>query len=463
MQKYFLTIDIGASSGRHILGAVGMDGKMTLEEIYRFDNGMKTVEGRKIWDVDALFHEIKEGMKQCVKLHKIPVSVGIDTWGVDFVLLDRNDQRISDAVGYRDNRTDGMDQEVYKIISEKDLYRKTGIQKAIYNTIYQLMALKVKEPELLKKADSMLLMPDYFHFLLTGRKATEYTNATTTQLIDPVSGEWNLELIQKLGYPKHIFQTIMPPGTFLGELTEEIQNEVGFNCKVILPGTHDTASAVAAVPASPEEHEIYISSGTWSLLGTERKHADCSEIAWKNNFTNEGGYDHRYRFLKNIMGMWLIQSVRAELAPEMSYAEICELASQETIKSVFDCMDDRFLAPEHMTKEIQDACRETKQQIPTGIAQTAAVIYRSLAQCYAREIANLEAITGIVYEKIYIVGGGSKAAFLNRLTEEITGKKVLAGPGEATAIGNMIVQMIAEKEFPDFKSARECVERSFTE
>lgn len=272
MKQYYLAIDIGASSGRHILGHME-DGKMVLEEIHRFPNGMKEKDGHKCWDTEALFSAIVEGMKKCKEAGKIPVSMGIDTWAVDFVLLDKEDRMIGNAVGYRDSRTAGMDKKVYEIIPEESLYGRTGIQKQIFNTIYQLMAVKEQHPKALEQAESMLMIPEYFNFLLTGKKAAEYTNASTTQLVSPKTKDWDYELIGMLGYPERIFQRIEKPGTILGSLTEELQREVGFDCKVILPATHDTGSAVMAVPTN-EDNTIYISSGTWSLMGTELKKAD---------------------------------------------------------------------------------------------------------------------------------------------------------------------------------------------
>ena len=294
MNPYYLAIDIGASSGRHILAHLE-DGKMVLEEVHRFPNGMVENGDENVWDVDELFNQIKTGMKKCAELGKIPVSVGVDTWGVDFVLLDGNGQRIGNAVAYRDGRTKEMDEEVYKIIPEDDLYARTGIQKAIFNTIYQLMALKKKKPDELARAKTLLLMPDYFHYLLSGRAVTEYTNATTTQLVSPDTKDWDYELIHKLGYPEEIFQKIVLPGTELGELTPQVQAEVGFNCKVIAPATHDTGSAVIAVPTD-SDNTLYISSGTWSLMGTELMKANCSPESKANNLTNEGGYDYRFRY-----------------------------------------------------------------------------------------------------------------------------------------------------------------------
>lgn len=303
--KYYLAVDIGASSGRHMLCHLE-DHKMVLEEIYRFSNGMTEKNGHKVWDIRRLSDEIKEGMKRCAQLGKIPYSMGIDTWAVDYVLLDENDKVLGDAYAYRDVRTQAMDQEVYRYISEDELYQKTGIQKQIFNTIYQLMAVKVKAPEIVAKARDMLMIPDYFHFLLTGNKVQEYTNATTTQLVDPITKDWNREFIEKLGFPQEIFKEIKKPGYEVGELTVDIQGQVGFNCKVVLPPTHDTASAVLAVPTQ-DDRPLYISSGTWSLMGTELKEAKCSAMSMKKNLTNEGGYDYRFRYLKNIMGLWMIR------------------------------------------------------------------------------------------------------------------------------------------------------------
>ena len=457
--QYYLAVDIGASSGRHILSHLE-NGKIILEEIYRFSNGMVEVDGEKVWDSQKLFEDILTGMKKCYELGKIPVSMGIDTWAVDFALLDKEDHLIGKTVGYRDGRTKGMDQEVYKVISQDELYERTGIQKQIFNTIYQLMAVKMKKPQELADAKTMLLIPDYFNFLLTGRKVTEYTNASTTQLLHPKTKEWDFELIDMLGFPRDIFTEIKLPGTIVGELTEEIQKKVGFCCKVVLPATHDTGSAVVAVPSN-EEDVLYISSGTWSLMGTELKEAICTKKSMEKNLTNEGGYDYRFRYLKNIMGMWMINSAKKEIADDMSYADICAMASKTTITSIVPANDDRFLAPKNMTEEVRAACRESGQQVPEGIAEVAAVIYHSLAKCYADTMNEIEEITGKNYDCIYIVGGGSNAVYLNELTAKACGKTVYTGPTEATAVGNVAAQMIAAGELADLKSARECIFHSF--
>ena len=459
MDRYYLAVDIGASSGRHMLASM-KDGKMHLEEVYRFPNGMDDKNGTLCWDVDRLFAEIKNGLKKCKELGKIPVSMAIDTWGVDYVLLDKDDRILGDTVGYRDSRTEGMDEKVYEVIPQEELYARTGIQKQIFNTVYQLMAVKESHPEYLEQAESILMIPDYFHFLLTGVKKNEYTNATTGQLVSPKTNDWDYELIEMLGYNPEMFRPVSMPGTVVGDFTEEVQKEVGFNCTVVLPATHDTGSAVLAVPTNDDD-AVYISSGTWSLMGIEREEADCSVESMKANFTNEGGYDHRFRYLKNIMGLWMIQSVKKEFTEDLSFAQICEMASKETIPSIVDCNDDCFLAPKSMIQAVQDFCRRTGQQVPETVGEISSVIYNSLAKCYGDTVQEIEEITGKKYSAIYVVGGGSNAGYLNELTAKYTGKKVSAGPSEATAIGNVIVQMLHDGVFKDLPEARTCVRESF--
>ena len=463
MSSYYLAVDIGASSGRHILGHMEK-GKMVLEEIHRFPNGNVEKDGELTWDVEELFREILTGMKKCKEAGKIPVSIGIDTWAVDFVLLDKEDRRIGNAVGYRDSGTRDMDRKVYEYIPEEELYARTGIQKQIFNTIYQLMAWKERKAEQFAKAETMLMIPDYLHFLLSGVKATEYTNATTTQLVSPITKDWDYDLTDLLEYPRRIFQKIVLPGTRLGNLTAEIRQEIGFDCEVVVPATHDTGSAVMAVPVkmeSGDEDILYISSGTWSLMGTELPEANCSAESRRRNLTNEGGYDYRFRYLKNIMGLWMIQSVKKEIGGSYSFGEICEMAAQASISSIVDANDDRFLAPSSMTEEIKLACEESGQPVPENLAETAAVIYNSLARCYGNTISEIEDLTGKRYDAVHIVGGGSNAEYLNKLTAEATRKKVYTGPSEATATGNLIAQMIADGVFSNLTEARDCIYQSF--
>ena len=459
MGKYYLAVDIGASSGRHIIAEI-VDGKIVLEEVYRFWNGMDEVDGSLCWDVDRLFREILTGLKKCKEIGKIPSYMGIDTWGVDYVLLDKDDNILGKTYGYRDSRNNGMDEEVYKIISLEDLYKRTGIQKASFNTIYQLMDVKLNHPEDMAAAEAMLHIPDYFHFKLTGVKLTEYTEATTGQLIDPETKDWDYELIDMLGYNRNMFTKVTKPGTKVGNFTKEVQEEVGFDCEVILPATHDTGSAVLAVPTN-DDNAIYISSGTWSLLGVERMEADCSLKSMEENFTNEGGYDYRFRYLKNIMGLWMIQSVKKEFTEDLSFAEICAMASTETIPSIVDCNDECFLAPKSMIKAVQDFCERTNQPVPKTVGEIASVIYNSLAKCYADTIKGLEKVTGKTYDRIHVVGGGSNAGYLNELTAKYCEKPVHAGPSEATALGNLAVQMMYAGELANLVDARNCIRDSF--
>ena len=459
MSRYYLAIDIGASSGRHIIAEI-VDGKIVLEEVYRFWNGMDEVDGSLCWDVNRLFNEIVTGLKKCKEIGKTPSYMGIDTWGVDYVLLDKDDKILGKTYGYRDSRTTGMDEEVYKIISQEDLYKRTGIQKAIFNTIYQLMDVKLNHPEDMAAAKTLLTIPDYFNFKLTGVKLAEYTETSTGQLLNPETKDWDYELIDMLGYNRDMFCKVTAPGVKVGNFTEEVKELVGFDCEVILPAMHDTGSAVLAVPTN-DDNGIYISSGTWSLLGIERMEADCSLKSMEENFTNEGGYDYRFRYLKNIMGLWMIQSVKREFEEDLSFAEICSRASKETITSIVDCNDDCFLAPKSMIKAVQDFCAKTNQQVPETVGEIASVIYNSLAKCYADTIIGLEKVTGKTYDRIHVVGGGSNAGYLNELTAKYCKKPVHAGPTEATALGNLAVQMIYAGDLENLVAARNCIRDSF--
>lgn len=458
--KYYLAIDIGASGGRHILAWLEED-KIRMEEIYRFENGMQQKGGKLLWDTGHLFCEIVNGMKKCKESGKIPVSMSIDTWAVDYALLDEQDRLLGDTYGYRDHRTDKIENAVYEKIGEKELYQRTGIQKQSFNTIYQLMAVKQQEPELLQKAKTFLMLPDYFQFLLTGSKASEYTNATSTQLVDPVSRQWDTELLEMLDYPREIFLPLQTAGTRIGSLKEEIREAVGFQCDVVLCASHDTASAVMAIPL-PEGEGMYISSGTWSLMGVEIPEAVCDENSRKANISNEGGYEYRFRYLKNIMGLWMIQSVRHELGDAYSFAELCVMAEENKLfPSRVDVNDAAFLSPASMIQAVQQFCVRTRQPKPQTTGEIAAVIYHSLAECYGRTVLEIENTIQRTYDCIYVIGGGAKAAYLNQLTADATGKTVYAGPSEATAAGNIAAQMIADKQFADLQEARKCIYRSF--
>ena len=310
-------------------------------------------------------------------------------------------------------------------------------------------------------AETMLMLPDYFHFLLTGVKKQEYTNATSTQLVNPHTNDWDYELIERLGFKRSIFLPLQMPGTVVGRFSEEVEAEVGFSCEVILPATHDTGSAVISVPALTDDC-MYISSGTWSLMGIENMEAICTPESMERNFTNEGGYDYRFRYLKNIMGLWMIQSVRNELNKAYSFAQLCEMAEEEVnFASRVDVNDDVFLAPDNMTQAIKDYCRNAGCEVPETVGQIATVIYQSLAECYAETVKEIEAITGRYFPAINIVGGGSNAAYLNQLTADKSGRVVYAGPGEATAIGNLAVQMIKDGKFAGLAEVRKCIYDSF--
>ncbi len=455
---YYLAIDIGASSGRHIIGTYE-NGKLSIEEMSRFPNGMKKNEsGTLVWDTVSLFHHIKEGIKECVRKGKSPDYIGIDTWGVDFVLLDKDGNLIGDAVGYRDKRTEGMDTELYKTVPENELYARTGIQKALLNTIYQLEYVKTHLPEQLEKAETLLMMPDYLAYLLTGVPCSEYTIATTGQLVKVGESDWDYELIERLRLPTKIFKSIKMPGHIVGELSDEVKKETGaYNSKVILPPTHDTASAVAAVPTN-EEDIIYISSGTWSLIGVERVEPDSSERSMRHNFTNEGGIFRRYRYLKNITGLWMIQSMKKELGGGYTFDMLCDMAKEyDSTPLRIDPNDARFTAPDSMIGEVKNAIGKPDAQI----GEIFACVYHSLADAYKKAVDELEELLGREMKAIHIVGGGSKDEYLCALTADATGKPVYAGPTEATAIGNLISQMLSTGVFETLPEARTAVYNSF--
>ncbi len=461
MKQYYLAVDIGASSGRHIIGSV-KNGRIILEEIYRFKNYLVKKDGHLCWDIDRLFKEIITGMRRCAEIGRIPSCMGIDTWGVDFVLLDKNSRIIGDTVSYRDSRTNGIAQEVERLIPQKELYKKTGIQAQCFNTINQLYAVKSEHPEQINQAEHFLMIPEYLNYLLTGNKKNEYTNSTTTQLVNAKTKTWDPDLISLLGIKPSAFGEIHLPGTFVGNLTKDIQTRVGFNCEVVLPATHDTGSAVMAVPAEEGEDCIYLSSGTWSLIGTERVNADCSEKSRLYNFTNEGGYGYRFRHLKNIMGLWIIQTARKEIASGSSFDGICAMAKAcGDFPSRVDVNDASFLSPDNMTAAVKNYCGENGLRVPETAGEVFSCIYHSLAQSYKSAAAEIEEVTGKSYPVIRIVGGGVKDAYLNAITAEYTGKTILAGPVEATAIGNLMAQMLKDNVFNDLTQARMAVANSF--
>lgn len=451
MKTYYLAIDIGASSGRHILGYIEND-RLCLEEIYRFDNNIKNENGTLIWDIENLFSEVKAGIAKCKAIGKIPKTVAIDTWGVDYVLLDENKKEILPAVAYRDGRTEESSKAVAELISQAELYSRTGIQKQNFNTIYQLYADKLSGK--LEKAKHFLMMPEYLSFKLTGEMRNEYTEATTSNLVNAESKQWDKYILDKLGLPEDIFRPLSVPGTVAGSFAEEVKNEVGFDSTVILAPSHDTASAVAACPIDDES--VYISSGTWSLIGTENAEAVLSEKAQKANFANEGGIEYRFRFLKNIMGMWLLQNIRRNINKELSYDEMMNLAAESSFKEKIDPNDNVFLAPENMIEAVRNYLG--KPDLPLGDVLSS--VYHSLADSYRKAVCEIEDISGKDIKAIHIVGGGSKDKYLNKLTAEYTGKKVFTGLMEATATGNLISQIMYDKKIT-LTQAREIIKETF--
>lgn len=429
---YALAIDIGASSGRHILGTY-QNGEICMEEIYRFENGIHEKDGYLSWDIEHLTKSIIEGIKKCKEKGMIPETVAIDTWGVDYVLLDSNKKEILPAVSYRDSRTDGIPEEVDQIIPWAELYSKTGIQRANYNTIYQLYC--DKKCGRLEQASYMLLMPEYLSYKLTGVMKSEYTIASTTSLLNAQTKNWDLDVIKALGIKQDIFSEILMPGSLVGNFSKEIQDEVGFDAKVVFAPSHDTASAVAA--CTLVGHGMYISSGTWSLIGAENNYPVLSKEAFEANFTNEGGVNGTYRFLKNIMGMWLFQSIRHNLDDKYSHAELMQIGMGSTYTKRFDPNDPRLVAPKNMIETIRTCLNEPELPVQDVLGS----VYHSLAHSYACVVNEIEEITGEAVDSICIVGGGSQNTHLNHLTEVYTGKIVKTGPVEATAMGNLKTQL----------------------
>ena len=449
---YYLAIDIGASSGRHILGSLE-NGKLNLQEIYRFDNGFKTEDGKLVWDVENLFYEVREGIKKCKEIGKIPDTVAIDTWGVDYVLLDKAKKEILPAFCYRDNRTESVIPLVEEKIAPKDLYFKTGIQKQNFNTVYQLYADKLSRK--LDNAEYFLMMPEYLSFKLTGVIKNEYTNATTGSLVNAKTHEWDKDVISALGLPEKLFGTLNTPATKIGTFTEDIKNYVGFDSTVIFAPSHDTASAVAACPMG--DSDLYISSGTWSLIGTESKEAIVNEDTFKANFANEGGIEYRFRFLKNYMGMWLLQNIRKNLNKSLTYDEMMYKAEACDKYDYLDVNDQSLVAPENMI----DAVKNYFGKEDMSLDEVLASVYHSLARSYKNATEEIEGLTGKTINAIHIVGGGCQDVYLNRLTAQYTGKAVTAGPVEATAVGNLISQLIYGNACADLKEARELIKKSF--
>lgn len=463
MSKKILAFDFGASSGRAMLSHIN-NGKIEMEEIHRFSNDPVEVNGVLYWDILRLIFEVKQAIIKAKNSGGFD-AIGIDTWGVDFGLLDSEGNLLQNPVHYRDKRTEDIMQEVFHIVPKEEIYNSTGIQFMRFNTLFQLYYLKKYKPELLSKTKTMLFIPDLMAYFLTGVKKTEYTIASTSQMLNADKGDWDRDLLEKLGIPTNILTEIIDSGSIYGKITDDICTELGCEkVPVIAVCTHDTGSAVAAVPTSEAEF-IYISCGTWSLFGTELNKPLINQKAFDLQLTNEGGYGKTIRLLKNIMGLWIIQESRRQWqreGKELSFAQImAEAEKVEKGKFYIDCDYPDFDSPGNMPLKIQNYCKQNNLPVPQTIGETAMCIYYSLAVKYRKTLDMLKELTGKTYKAINLIGGGANASLLCRLTADICGMPVIAGPTEATVIGNIIVSLIALGEIKDIKEARNIVEKSF--
>ncbi len=496
--RQFLAFDLGAESGRGVLGR--FDGsRLSLEVIHRFPNGAVRTLDTLHWDVLRLYNEMLQTLRLCAAKYGALDGVGVDTWGVDFALLGRGGALLGNPRHYRDPHTEGIMEQAFAKVSRAEIFRHTGIQFMRFNTLFQLLAMQRDRSPLLDAAETLLFMPDLFHYWFTGIKVNEYTDASTSQMLDPNTRSWSQELIKALALPSKILGTLIQPGTVLGPLRPAIVEETGINAAcVIAPASHDTASAIVAVPATPhpsppplggrEKEDLspqgrrqitpsplggegwgggwaYISSGTWSLMGVELKQPIVGQAALEANFTNEGGVGGTTRFLKNIMGLWLVQECRRaweRSGTAYSYDELMRQAETATpFASLVDPDDPSFILPANMPATLADFCRKSGQPVPEGVGGTVRCALESLALCYRWVLERLETLTGQRAEVIHIVGGGSQNALLNQFTADACNRPVLAGPVEATAIGNVLVQALGVGALGSLADAREVVRRSF--
>lgn len=430
--KYYLAIDIGASSGRHIVGSE-QDDKIQLDEVYRFPNGIKHTDDKIVWDTDAIFNHVKAGISLAFKKYGAIESVAIDTWGVDYVLLN-GDSVIYPHFAYRDERTIKSSEAVHKIIPFEELYRRTGIQYQAFNTVYQLYDDKLNGR--LDNATDFLMIPEYLEYLLTGNKVKEYTDASTGALLNLATGEFDEEIIKRLNLPSVLFKKLNKPGTKVGKFKPEIEKELGGNTTVIACASHDTASAYEAIDCP--EGSVILSSGTWSLIGVKVPKANASEKSMKSNFSNEGGNGY-IRYLKNIMGMWLVNNAKNE--QNMSFDEIFASVKNSAYCEIFDVNDPSLNAPQNMSRAITDLLLSGGKAAPKNVGDLFNSIFHSLAYSYGKAVRNIEENLGITVGAIYVIGGGAKNEYLNALTEKYSQKKVVAMPIEATALGNIKIQM----------------------
>lgn len=457
MQKH-IAVDIGASSGRLVLGTIKND-RIKLEELYRFNNSMMKTQEGYIWNVDGLYQEIIKGL-QVAKMAGIDeCTLGFDTWGVDYVLVDKQGTRLQEVYAYRDDRTKKAIEDVGRYISLANIYQKTGIQFLNFNTLFQLY---VHDKGVLAQAHKILLVPDYLYYLFTGKYINEKTNASTTQLLNLTTKDYDDDLLKLVGVRREQFAELTEPGTRVGPILEKLRIKYDLpRLELICVASHDTASAVLGVPAV-EEHFAYLSSGTWSLIGGENTVPIANEMSYKRNYTNEWGAYGTYRFLKNIMGLWLIQEVRRNLDNYYSFAElVVEAKKISPFQFLINCNDERFLNPENMIREIQQYYRKTGQKIPQTAGELARCIFDSLALTYRLALEEISLLTGRSASCLHIVGGGVQNELLCQITASVTQMPVVAGPVESTAIGNLLVQMISTGELKDIGEARRLVKTSF--
>ena len=466
-ERVFLAVDLGAESGRVIAGRL-KGGRISLDELHRFPNGPVTVSGTRRWDVLRLWSNIQDGLGIAAKKYgDAIVSVGVDTWGVDYVLLSENDQILGQPYNYRDPRTQGVMEQAFTKVPRAEIFAQTGLQFMEINTLYQMVAMQLQDPELLGMARRFLMMPDFFHWLLCGSRVVEFTNATTTQFYHANNRDWASDLLRRFDIPTGMFPEVVPPGTKLGRLREEVATQTGLSrIDVVAPATHDTGAAVAAVPTerTGKANWAYISSGTWSLIGVEVQQAILTDAALALNVTNEGGVDGTYRLLKNVMGLWLVQQSRKAFEKQgrsYDYARLTQIAADaEPFRSLVDPNDGSFLNPSDMAAAIQTYCRRTDQPVPESDGQVVRCALESLALKYRQVLEGIESLTGETVEAIHVVGGGSKNDLLNELTASACGKPVIAGPTEATALGNVLLQARAVGDIGTLGEIRDVVRAS---
>lgn len=467
-RKNYLAVDLGASSGRLVAGR--FDGnKISLHDVHRFENGGVRFNNRLQWNLPGLWQHIKDGMRKArIEYGDMIESIGVDTWGVDFGLLGKHDELLTNPYHYRDSQTAGILPSVFEVVDRKEIFKTTGLQFMELNTLYQLIAMQRAGSPILEMAESLLLIPDLFHWLMTGEKTNERTNASTTQFFDPTKNDWAHNLLEKFEIPSHFLNNITPPGTNLGRLLPGLQDETGLTgIEVILPGTHDTASAVMAVPTSStgKTDWCYISSGTWSLMGVETANPLINDRVEQLNFTNEAGVGGTTRLLKNIAGLWLIQECRRiwqEAGRQLEWFHLVDAANKNPALAAFiDPDHTRFVAPKSMPEEIQKFCRETGQTVPETDGAIIRCALESLAMRYRMVLEWLEELVGNPIATIHIVGGGTQNKLLCQMTADACNRRVVTGPVEATAIGNLAQQLIAMGDIQSISEARQVISESF--